>query len=95
MEFDVVHGASVVHELCHHLACSKVPNLRAEKKKNEKKLHDFLFLNSHLHGSFLASRGHPLSVGAELEAVDSFTMAFVGKNASFSSDIPQLEVCIP
>ena len=49
----------------------------------------------HLHGALLAPRGHPLPVGAELEAVDSFTMAFVGKNATFSPDVPQLEVCVP
>lgn len=48
----------------------------------------------YLDCAFFASRGYPLTVRTELETCDRFAMSFVGKDTTFSSYIPQLEVCI-
>ena len=49
-------------------------------------------LHSHLDGALLSGRGDPLSVGAELDAVDLLAVALVGEDAALAPDVPQLEV---
>ena len=49
-------------------------------------------LHSHLDGALLSGGGDPLSVGAELDAVDLLAVALVGEDAALAPDVPQLEV---
>ncbi len=45
-------------------------------------------LYTDLDCTFFATRGHPLAVGAEFEAGNGLTVAFVSKNTTFATNIP-------
>lgn len=45
-------------------------------------------LYTDLDCTFFATRGHPLAIGAEFEAGNGLTVAFVSKNTTFATNIP-------
>ena len=47
--------------------------------------------NTHSDGGVFSGRSDPLSVRTELDAVDPIGVAFVGEDAAFSTNVPQLD----